>query len=311
MQVNKEGKHEISQETAPESKAQGKAKGIAEKEKAGDGTEGAAVSRSEAGAEKEVGSKSKWESKARPRVGLFAGCVTDFIYPEIGIAIVKVLERAGFPVVFPQGQTCCGFPALQMGAPEVMAEVARKNLAAFEDAGVDYILTPCPTCTHAMKNIYPELLAGDPALQARTAAMAARVHDFAEFLYRQIKDGNAPGLRFKKLNKRVTYHDSCHLKRSLGVTLEPRELLRIAGADLVEMPYADRCCGFGGSYSLKYPELSAQILDQKLDCIRETGAELVAVECPGCLMQLRKGLAERGEKAVEVRFLAEILADQL
>ena len=163
-----------------------------------------------------------------------------------------------------------------------------------------------------MKNIYPELLAGDPALQAWTAAMAARVHDFAEFLYRQIKDGNAPGLRFKKLNKRVTYHDSCHLKRSLGVTLEPRETVKNSWCG----PGGDALCrtaaaALGGSYSLKYPELSAQILDQKLDCIRETGAELVAVECPGCLMQLRKGLAERGEKAVEVRFLAEILADQL
>jgi len=308
MQIYKEGKHEIRQETAQDSKVRGKADSIAKK-KAGDGPERAAVLRTGAGAEKEAGSKR--ESKAWPRVGLFAGCLTDFIYPEIGVSMVKVLESAGFSVVFPQGQTCCGYPARQLGAPEVMAEVARQNLAAFEDAGVDYILTPCPTCTHALKNIYPELLAGDPVLQARAAAMAARVHDFAEFLYRQIKDGNAPGLRFKALNKRVTYHDSCHLKRSLGVTQEPRELLKIAGADLVEMPYADRCCGFGGAYSLKYPELSTQILDQKLDCIRETGAEIVAVECPGCLMQLRKGLAERGEKAAEARFLAEILADQL
>ena len=271
MQVNKEGKHEISQETAPESKAQGKAKGIAEKESR-DGTEGAAVSRTEAGAEKESGSKSKWKAKPGPGLACLPSCVTDFIYPK-SYCHSQGAGKGGLPGGLPQDRPAAvSGPA--DGAPEVMAEVARKNLAAFEDAGVDYILTPCPTCTHAMKNIYPELLAGDPALQARTAAMAARVHDFAEFLYRQIKDGNAPGLRFKKLNKRVTYHDSCHLKRSLGVTLEPRELLRIAGADLVEMPYADRCCGFGGSYSLKYPELSPRS-DQKLTASGKQ-AELVA-----------------------------------
>lgn len=301
----RDSKQENNQETRKESKPQSKVESTTEN-KAGDAAEGAAY---RAKTEKEAGRKTG--SKARPRAGLFAGCLTDFIYPEIGISMVKVLESTGFEVVFPRGQTCCGYPARQLGAPEVMAEVARQNLAVFEDAGADYILTPCPTCTHALKNIYPELSAGDPALQARAAAMAGKVCDFAELVYRQIKDGTAPGLRLKALNKKVTYHDSCHLKRSLGITLEPRELLKTAGAKLVEMPYADRCCGFGGSYFLKYPELSAQILDQKLDCIRKTGAGLVAVECPGCLMQLRKGLKERGEKAVEARFLAEILADQL
>lgn len=303
----REIKQENNQETRQESKPQSKVESTTEN-KAENSAERAAF-RAETGSEREAGRKVA--SKARPRAGLFAGCLTDFIYPEIGVSMVKVLESTGFEVVFPRGQTCCGYPARQLGAPEVMAEVARQNLAAFEDAGVDYILTPCPTCTHALKNIYPELSADEPALQARAAVMAGKVYDFAEFVYNRIKEGSAQIARLKPLNKKVTYHDSCHLKRSLGITLEPRELLKTAGADLVEMPFSDRCCGFGGSYSLKYPELSAQILDQKLDCIRETGAGLVAVECPGCLMQLRKGLAEMGEKAVEARFLAEILADQL
>ena len=331
---------ESGQESKPGSKEEGTTKNNAA-EKTGDNLEGAAVFKTETRVAKETKGKpeagadgkakaeaagkaaSKAEvkpevkaetgagGKARPLAGLFAGCLTDFIYPEIGVSMVKVLESMGFAVVFPQGQTCCGYPARQLGAPEVMTEVARQNLAAFEAAGADYILTPCPTCTHALKDIYPEVTGDDPALQARAAAMAARVYDFAEFVYNGIKDGTTqmPGL--KPLDRKVTYHDSCHLKRSLGITREPRELLKTAGADLVEMPFSDRCCGFGGSYSLKYPELSALILDQKLACIRETGAGLVAVECPGCLMQLRKGLAERGEKAVEARFLAEILADQL
>ena len=141
--------------------------------------------------------------------------------------------------------------------------------------------------------------------------MAGKVCDFAEFVYHQGKGGLVQKPEFKPLNKKVTYHDSCHLKRSLGITVEPRELLKMVGADLVEMSFSDRCCGFGGSYSIKYHELSAHILDQKLACIQETGADLVAVECPGCLMQLRKGLADRGQGAPEAKFLAEILADQL
>ncbi|OPZ74541.1 MAG: Lactate utilization protein B [Firmicutes bacterium ADurb.Bin456] len=301
-------------ENAQESKT-GSKEGITKNstvKKTGGSPEGA-VFKAETRVSKETEGKAEAGAggESRPVVGLFAGCLTDFIYPEIGISMVKVLESMGCAVVFPQGQTCCGYPARQLGAPEVMTEVARQNLAAFEEVCADYILTPCPTCTYALKDIYPEVTGGDPVLQARAAAMAAKVYDFAEFICNGIKDGTTRLPGFKPLDQKVTYHDSCHLKWSLGITREPRELLKTAGADLVEMPFSDRCCGFGGSYSLKYPELSALILDQKLACIRETGAGLVAVECPGCLMQLRKGLAERGEKAVQARFLAEILADQL
>lgn len=246
--------------------------------------------------------------KPRPGVGLFAGCLVDFAYPEIGESMVKVLEHLGYDVIFPREQTCCGYPARQMGAPEVMAEVARQNLEAFDKAGVDAVLTPCPTCTHSLKNIYRELLADDPVWGSRAGEMAGKVYDFSDFVYRH---GGAGRLKLTPLNKKVTYHDSCHLKRNLGITEEPRELLKMAGADLVEMAGADRCCGFGGSYSLKYPELSGPILDQKLANIHDTGAGTVAVECPGCLMQLRKGLGGEGQNTPRAKHLSEILAEQI
>jgi Fe-S oxidoreductase len=140
--------------------------------------------------------------------------------------------------------------------------------------------------------------------------MAKKVHDFSEFVYSRGTTGKTK-LKLKPLNQKVTYHDSCHLKRSLGITEEPRELLKMAGADLVEMAFSDRCCGFGGSYSVKFPELSTRILSQKLANIENTGAGMVAVECPGCLMQLRKGLANQSENTIRARFMAEILAERI
>ncbi|NPV72616.1 MAG: LUD domain-containing protein [Pelotomaculum sp.] len=245
----------------------------------------------------------------RPKAGLFAGCLVDFVYPEIGQSVEKVLQSGGIGCVFIAGQTCCGYPARQMGDPGAMAVLARQNLSAMKQAGVDYIVTPCPTCTHALKNIYPSLLKQDSVYGPLAEETSARTYDFADFIYRQ--GYTKKGMLFKALGKKVAYHDSCHLKRSLGVAEQPRELLKMAGADLVEMKGADECCGFGGSYLLKYPEISGRILNKKLKNIIDSGAGLVAVECPGCLMQLRRGLAECGEAGVKVEFLADILAGSL
>jgi len=240
-------------------------------------------------------------------VGIFAGCMVDFVYPGIGLSMVKVLEKMGYRVIFPQGQTCCGYPARQMGAPEVMGFIARQNLKAMGEKPVDYIITPCPTCTHALKNIYPEMLRQDKNYGPQAEAMSARVHDFAEFVCREAKES---GLLLKPLKQKITYHDSCHLKRSLGIDAEPRELIKMAGAELVEMKDSDLCCGFGGSYFMKHPELSDQILGRKLENIIASGAGTVAVECPGCLLQIRRGLSFTGNKP-GVKHLAEILAGQV
>ncbi|MFZ5642808.1 MAG: L-lactate dehydrogenase (quinone) large subunit LdhH [Bacillota bacterium] len=252
---------------------------------------------------KEDGPKA--EIGSRPVVGLFAGCLVDFVYPGIGNSAVKVLEKMGFKVVFPQGQTCCGYPARQMGAPEVMEWVARQNLEAFGSARVDYIITPCPTCTHSLKNLYPEILEHDGKFGPKALEMSGKVYDFAEFACRQAGEAM---IKLKPLGKMVTYHDSCHLKRNLGVSREPRDLIKMAGAEFVEMEGADLCCGFGGSYSLKYPDLSEQILGRKLKSIYAAGAPMVAVECPGCLLQIRRGL---DGSPTQVKHLAEILSEQL
>lgn len=244
----------------------------------------------------------------RPVIGLFCGCLVDFVYPKIGEAMLKVLERMGYEVVFPEEQTCCGYPARQMGVPEVMARVARQNIDAFMALQPDYILTPCPTCTYSLGKIYPELLQGDDQYASRAKIMAAVSMDFSAFMYDKAEDFIAIA---KPQSGKITYHDSCHLKRSLGIFKEPRELIKITGAELTEMEWADRCCGFGGSYSAKYPELSGQILEQKINNIYKTGADVVAVECPGCLMQIWRGLGRGGDKPPRARHMAEILADCL
>lgn len=248
------------------------------------------------------------KKRERPVIGLFSGCLVDFVYPGIGEAMIKVLERMGYEVVFPRGQTCCGYPARQMGAPGVMARVARQNIDAFMEIQPDYILTPCPTCTYSLLKIYPELLQEDGQYASRAKLVAAVTMDFSAFMFEKVESLNS----LAKPNKvKITYHDSCHLKRSLGIFREPREVIKATGAELVEMEAADRCCGFGGSYSIKYPELSGHILEHKINNICKTGADVVAVECPGCLMQIWRGLTRGNDSLPRTRHLAEILADSI
>ena len=239
------------------------------------------------------------------RVGFFSGCLIDFVYPETGVAVHKVLTALGVTVITPPGQNCCGYPAAQVGLPEAAAALARQNIAAFAEAGVDKIITACPTCAEALKFHYPRLLAGDPEWCDRARELADKVQDFSSFVFEH-RDvlPTAPRERI------LTYHDSCHLKRRLGVAGQPRELLAAAGGKVVEMAPADLCCGFGGSYSIKFPELSRAVLERKLQAIAGTQAPLVAVDCPGCRMQIAGGLVHRGSP-VEVRHTAEILAESL
>jgi Fe-S oxidoreductase len=242
--------------------------------------------------------------ETRGRVGIFAGCLVDFVYPEIGVSMRKAVELFGFTPVFPMEQSCCGYPARQLGVPEVAAKLARKNLSAFAGENLDYIITPCPTCTYALKSIYPEI--ADPGPERKLAEeTAAKVLDCSEFLYRQVTE---QGRLFDNAPLKVTYHDSCHLKRSLHISREPRELLVLAGAELVEMNGADNCCGFGGSYSLKYPELSAHILEKKINSIRDTRAQTVVTGCPGCLMQLQGGFSVGDGENIKVLHIARLIA---
>jgi iron-sulfur cluster protein len=248
---------------------------------------------------------------AREKVAFYGGCLVDFAYPEIGEAVVKTLNRAGVQVIFPEGQTCCGAPALYSGAYEVAGQNARDNIEALLAEDVTCVVSACPTCTVALKEEFTRTLEGlgDAAALARAGRLAAKAIDFSTLVERLVREGR---LRLEPGAERplATYHDSCHLKRTLRAEKAPRELLGRAGVELKEMFEADVCCGMGGSYSVKLPEISAPMLSRKLKSIGDTGAGLVATDCPGCLMQLRGGLDQAGSD-VEVRHTAELLADRL
>lgn len=243
------------------------------------------------------------------KAAFYSGCVIDFVYPEVGESVFKVLQQAGIEVVFPQGQACCGAPATYVGDRETALKLARLNIAALEESGAEVVVTACPTCAVALKQDFPALLSSDPAWRDRAQALAARVKDFTELVRESRLDqdsgqGQPPG---HIQTTRVTYHDSCHYKRHLRLDQAAREVLnQQPGLELVEMAESDRCCGFGGSYSLKYPEISAPILELKIKNILASGAEVVATDCPGCLLQLRGGLNRKGS-AVQVKHTAEIL----
>lgn len=249
------------------------------------------------------------------QASFFAGCLIDFAYPEQGEAVYKVLNSLGLKVRFPQEQNCCGAPALYLGDRETAQELARQNIKAFA-AESGPIISACPTCTSTLRQ-YPELLQDDPQWSVQARAFAARVKDFSSYVATRRAavparaTDDAPKERREVEEKRaplkITYHDSCHLKRHLGVFTEPRLLLQETGAELVEMTDADVCCGFGGTYSLKFPELSQALLNKKLNNIEATAAEVVVTDCPGCVLQIRGGLDKRGHP-IQVKHTAEILA---
>jgi iron-sulfur cluster protein len=245
------------------------------------------------------------------RATLYAGCLIDFAYPEIGTAVVKVLNKAGVEVVFPQAQTCCGAPARYSGAYEVAAKNATDNIDALLKEDVRWVVSACPTCTVALKHEFAETFKslGMTAQLPRADELAAKVVDFSSLVKQLVDEGRLklkPGMDLGKL----TYHDSCHLKRTLHAERPPRELLQLGGYELVEMKESDVCCGMGGSYSLKMPEISAPILERKLTNLEATGAPLAAVDCPGCAMQIRGGL-DKQHSPIRVRHTAELIAEMV
>jgi len=251
------------------------------------------------------------QPECRETAVFYAGCLIDFAYPEMGRALVKVLNKAGIKVVFPEGQTCCGAPARYSGAFDVAARNAIDNIEALLAEDAQYVVSACPTCAAALKKDFGENLKGEGMTEwlAKADDLAAKVYDFSSLVKKLVDEGRLklkPGADLGA----VTYHDSCHLRRTLNVFEEPRELLGKAGYELKEMFESDTCCGMGGSYSLKFPEISRPILDRKLDNIKATGAPLVAMDCPGCVMQIRGGLDQRGG-GVDVRHIVELLADKI
>ena len=245
------------------------------------------------------------EGEKKGTIALFAGYLLDFVYPDLARDVIADLNSIGWKVAFPEGQACCGCPASNMGDTENAAKEAQINIEAMEAEKYDYIVSACPSCTHQLKS-YPTFFEEGTEMHKRAQILADKAFDFCKLFY------DLGGLKDEGDGKevKVTYHDSCHLCRSLRVTEEQRELLRhTKGVELVEMNDHDNCCGFGGSYSVLYPEISAPILAKKIENIKESGADVVAMDCPGCMMQIRGGLDARNID-IKVKHTAEIIAEK-
>ncbi len=243
------------------------------------------------------------------RVGFFVGCGADFVYPEVGVSLIKVLNALNVEVVFPKSQNCCGIPALYAGDTETGIDLAKQSVQAFTEADVDYILCICPTCTMAVKRDFVERLTDQPQWSAKAMALSNKTMDASAFLENIL--GASEKLQGIGATKTVSYHDSCHLKRGSNVWQEPRALLRASGHHLEEMKNSDRCCGFGGTYSfLSHPQISRQITKDKVATILDTGVKTVATDCPGCMIMLR-GAVGKVDDTIRCVHTMELLAEAL
>jgi L-lactate dehydrogenase complex protein LldE len=237
-----------------------------------------------------------------PRVGLFVTCLVDLFRPSVGFAAVKLLEDAGCRVEVPEAQTCCGQPAFNSGDTADAAAIARNVIAAFR--GYDYVVAPSGSCGGMIVKHYPELFAPGTADHEAALELAGRTHELVSFLTRIMKVDKVEA----SFPARATYHDSCSGLRELGIKAEPRKLLAsVAGVSLREMTDSDVCCGFGGTFCVKYPGISDKMLEKKLKHIHATGADTLIAGDLGCLMNMAGKLKRQGS-AVKVRHVAEVLA---
>jgi L-lactate dehydrogenase complex protein LldE len=240
---------------------------------------------------------------SKPRVGLFVTCLVDLMRPSVGFAAVKLLEQGGCDVSVPDVQTCCGQPAWNSGADRDAAALARNVVDAFE--GFDYVVAPSGSCGGMIARHYPEVLRDDPVYAPRAKILAAKTHELVSFLV-DVRGMKAVAARCPA---RACYHDSCSSLREMKVKSQPRSLLAsVDGFQLTELKEPDVCCGFGGLFSVKYPDISERMADDKIADVRTTGAELLVGGDLGCLLHLA-GRMERQGKPVKVRHVAEVLAD--
>jgi L-lactate dehydrogenase complex protein LldE len=238
----------------------------------------------------------------RPRVALFVTCLVDLYRPTVGFAALTLLKAAGCTVEVPKAQTCCGQPAYNSGDKADAADIARAVIIAFEP--YDYVVAPSGSCAGMIRHHYAELFAADPAWKARAERLGEKTHELTSFLV----DVMGVSAVSAKHEGRVTYHDSCSGLRELGVKAQPRALLgTVAGLTLAEMEDSEVCCGFGGTFCVKYPDISIRMVSDKVERIRETGAETLLAGDMGCLMNMAGRLSRLGHQ-VKVRHVAEVLA---
>jgi L-lactate dehydrogenase complex protein LldE len=239
------------------------------------------------------------------RVQLFATCLVDTFYPETGEATVRLLKHFGVDVVYPPRQTCCGKPPESAGYTREATKAAQHFLSVFQ--GSDPIVIPSGSCASMVKNHYPELFKFDPSMRAKAEAISAQTYELTQFLVNVLKvDPDAFSWKGT-----ITYHSSCQLTRELGVSEEPIRLLKsLKGAEFIPLEYADRCCGFGGVFMGKQPEISMALADEKADSIIATGADTVTGCDHGCLMNISDALKRRNGN-VSVKHIAQVLAEGL
>lgn len=239
------------------------------------------------------------------RVGLFVTCLVDLMRPRIGFAAVKLLETAGCEVVVPRVQTCCGQPAYNSGDRASAKALARKVLGEFED--LDYVVVPSGSCAGMLRAHYPGLFRDDPDTLERIERLCGRTYELTDFLASVAKLDRVPGLFYGT----ATYHDSCSGLRELGIKSQPRALLaKVRGLALKEMNEAETCCGFGGTFAVKFGEISSHIAERKCANIAASGAQAVVLGDLGCMLNIEGRLRRRGDTKTKVLHVAEVLAGE-
>ena len=239
-------------------------------------------------------------------VALFVTCLTDQFYPHVGVAITKILERFGCRVHFPPAQTCCGQPFFNNGYPEQTRDLATRFIEIFEP--YPYVVTPSGSCAAMVREQYDQLLKDDPAWSAPMHQTAAKTYEFVEFLDKVLKVDFG---QFKLPEpESVTYHYTCHL-RGIGVRDEGVKLLRqIGNVEFRQMEKTDQCCGFGGTFAVKYPAISGAIVEDKVSCVAATGAQTLVCNDAGCTMNI-SGMCHRGGVDVRTKHIAELMAEAM
>jgi L-lactate dehydrogenase complex protein LldE len=239
------------------------------------------------------------------RVGLFVTCLVDLMRPRIGFAALRLLQAAGCEVVVPASQTCCGQPAYNSGDRAAAKALALKVLREFE--GVDFVVVPSGSCAGMIRIHYPALFADDPQYRARMNSLASKTHELTDFLVNVAHFDSPPG----GFAGNVTYHDSCAGLRELGVRNQPRALLaKLPGVTLKELAQSENCCGFGGTFSVKFGEISGHLADEKCERIAAAGVDAVVAGDLGCLLNIEGRLRRRGDTRTRVLHIAEVLGGE-
>jgi len=251
------------------------------------------------------------------RVAYFFGCATNYVFPHVGAATINILQRHGASITIPPNQVCCGLMAFGSGDWKSAREMARQNIKAFAAKKVDYIVTNCASCGAALKKYYPMLFEDcEEKVRREVEDFSSKIIDISELLINRLQVLNKPSEGVLKTEgnesqkERVTYHDPCHLHRSQGISVPPRQLLRsLPGHEFVEMELAGQCCGMGGSFNISYYDLSMKILDKKLKALDKSGAGTLVTGCMGCMLQFMDGIHQKGMN-VKVMHLTELLDKQ-